>query len=173
MPFMVASLTDLVLFRHGKAVRPGEAPDDFSRGLTERGRSEARSQAEALRALGCLPDVALVSTALRACQTWDEAAPAFPATQARLNRQLYLATPDIYLDSARTAGAACVMVVAHDPGLHELACSLLRGNAASPQAQLLKAGLPTAGVVWFEADARVRSGWRLVRFLSPGASVPG
>jgi phosphohistidine phosphatase len=164
-------LQSLILLRHGKAVRPGEAPDDFARGLTQRGLDEARSQARALALLGLVPQVALVSTALRASQTWDQAAVELPGTTARLSRALYLASPDVYLHAARTAGAASVMVVAHDPGLHGLACSLLAGNPKTPEAMLLKAGLPTAGLAWFEADPAVRSGWRLQRFLSPGVTV--
>lgn len=167
-----AALRHLVLFRHGKAVRPEAAPDDFSRGLTERGRREARSQAAALAALGLVPEVALVSTALRASQTFDHAAPELPGIRLRPSRALYLAAPEVYRDAALAEGAASVMVVAHDPGLHGLACALLAGNPETPEALLLKAGLPTAGIVVFEVDAAVRSGWRLVRFLAPGVTVP-
>jgi phosphohistidine phosphatase len=168
---MSATLQNLILLRHGKAVRPGEAADDFSRGLTPRGQDEARAQARALAALGMVPQVALVSTALRATQTWDEASAELPATTARLSRLLYLASPDVYRHAAEAAGAASVMVVAHDPGLHELACALLAGNPKTPEAMLLKAGLPTAGLVWFESDPALKSGWRLKRFLSPGVTV--
>ena len=166
------ALQHLILFRHGKAVRPHEAPDDFSRGLTERGEREALAQAHQLVAAGLMPEVALVSTALRASQTWDCAAPAWPDTKVRLSRTLYLAAPDVYLEAAQAANVASCAVVAHDPGLHELACRLIKGGPATPEALLLRAGLPTAGLVWFQADPGARSGWRLVRFFAPGVTVP-
>ncbi len=165
-------LQHLILFRHGKAVRPHEAPDDFQRGLTGRGEREALAQAGRLVAAGLMPEVALVSTALRARQTFDCAAPAWPDTRVQLSRTLYLAAPDVYLEAALAADAASCVVVAHDPGLHELACRLIEDVPATPEALLLRAGLPTAGLVWFEADAAAPSGWRLVRFFAPGVTVP-
>jgi phosphohistidine phosphatase len=163
-------LTDLVLFRHGNAVRPHEAPDDFARALTERGVSESVAQASRLQGLGFRPDVALVSTALRASETWDQAARFFPGARPRLTRALYLASPDVYLDAARAAGAPCVIVVAHDPGLHDLSRTLMKGSADSAAGGgvgSLRDGFPTAGIAWFTLDPAARSGFALKAFLAP------
>jgi len=161
-------LTDLILFRHGKAVRPHEARDDFSRGLTPRGRLEAAAQAQRLKEAGCDLQVALVSSALRAAETWDACRLAFPDAQVHLSRQLYLAAPNIYLGAARTAKADRVMIVAHDPGLHELAQSLMKGDMGRDRGQTsLREHLPTSGVAWFCADPSASSGYKLRQFWAP------
>jgi phosphohistidine phosphatase len=121
-------LTDLILFRHGKAVRPHEARDDFSRGLTPRGRVQAAAQAVRLKQAGCDLQLALVSTALRAAETWDACQQAFPDAQVQMMRQLYLAAPSIYLNAAKSAKASRVLIIAHDPGLHDLARSFGEGR---------------------------------------------
>lgn len=161
-------LTDLILFRHGKALRPHEARDDFSRGLTPRGRLQAAAQAQRLQAAGCDLQVALVSTALRAAETWDACQQAFPDAQVHLSRQLYLAAPSIYLNAAKTAKAGRVMIVAHDPGLHELARSLMKGDMGQDRGQAaLREHLPTSGVAWFCADLTASSGYKLRQFWAP------
>jgi phosphohistidine phosphatase len=169
-------LRDLVLFRHGKAVRPHEAPDDYDRPLTARGVADSARQAGRLQALGCAPDVALVSTALRASQTWDQAARVFPRVAVRASRALYLAAPEVYLEGATAAKAAGVIVVAHDPGLHDLARRLMRGaenEDAGGGVRALRADFPTAGIAWFKADPSARSGFALHAFLDPEDDRPG
>lgn len=161
-------LTDLILFRHGKAVRPHEARDDFSRGLTPRGRLQAAAQASRLKEAGCDLQLALVSTALRAAETWDACRPAFPDAQVHLSRPLYLAAPSIYLNAAKTAKASRVMIIAHDPGLHELARSLMKGDTGQDRGQTsLREHLPTSGVAWFCADPEASSGFKLRQFWAP------
>jgi phosphohistidine phosphatase len=161
-------LTDLILFRHGKAVRPHEARDDFSRGLTPRGRLQAAAQARRLREAGCELDLALVSTALRAAETWDACQPAFPDAQVHLSRHLYLAAPNIYLNAAKTAKAKKVLIIAHDPGLHDLARSLMKGDPGQKAGQAsLREHLPTSGVAWFCADKTASSGFKLQQFWAP------
>jgi phosphohistidine phosphatase len=161
-------LSDLVLFRHGKAVRPNEARDDFERGLTESGRMDASAQAKRLRDAGFVPDLVIVSTALRAAQTWDEASQHFPDAPVRLTRALYLATPDVYLDAALSSNVTKVMLVAHDPGLHELARWFTKGlKGTSPQIDSLRSQLPTSGVAWFTADPAAKNGFALQQYFEP------
>ncbi|WP_395778825.1 SixA phosphatase family protein [Aquidulcibacter sp.] len=161
-------LTDLILFRHGKAVRQHEARDDFSRGLTPRGRVQAAAQAVRLKEAGCDLQLALVSTALRAAETWDACQLAFPETQVQMMRMLYLAAPNIYLNTAKSAKASRVMIIAHDPGLHELACSLMKGDTGLDRGQAdLREHLPTSGVAWFSADPSASSGFKLRQFWAP------
>jgi phosphohistidine phosphatase len=161
-------LTDLVLFRHGKAVRPHEARDDFERGLMSGGKVQASAQALRLKEAGFQPDIALVSTAFRAAQTWEEANVHFPDCLPRLTRTLYLAAPNVYLEAALTSGRAKVMVVAHDPGLHELARWFTKGQkGASPELDSLRVELPTSGIAWFTADDTARNGFKLKRYFEP------
>jgi phosphohistidine phosphatase len=161
-------LTDLILFRHGKAVRQHEARDDFSRGLTPRGRVQATAQAQRLREAGCDLQLVLASTALRAAETWDVCQLAFPDAQVQMSRMLYLAAPSIYLDAAKSAKASRVMIIAHDPGLHELACSLMKGDTGLDRGQAaLREHLPTSGVAWFIADPSTSTGFKLRQFWGP------
>jgi phosphohistidine phosphatase len=161
-------LTDLVLFRHGKAVRPHEARDDFERGLTAQGRIQAASQASLLKEAGFSPDIALVSTAFRAAQTWEEADNCFPDCRVRLTRTLYLASPDVYLETARAANKAKILIIAHDPGLHELARRFTRGlKGTNEQIDQLRRELPTSGIVWFSTDPSARNGFSLKQYFNP------
>jgi phosphohistidine phosphatase len=161
-------LTDLVLFRHAKAVRPHEARDDFERGLTAGGVDQAKAQGARLREAGFVPDVALVSTAFRAAQTWEAVAGLFPDTKVRLTRTLYLASPTVYLETAENVKATKVLLIAHDPGLHELARWFTKGlKGASPEIDSLRAELPTSGVAWFVADASTKNGFGLKQYFVP------
>ena len=161
-------LTDLILFRHGKAMRPHEARDDFSRGLTPRGRVQAAAQAQRLKEAGCDLQLALVSTALRAAETWDACCLSFPDAQVQMMRQLYLAAPSIYLNAAKSAKASRVMIIAHDPGLHDLARSLMKGDTGLDSGQAaLREHLPTSGLAWFIADPSTSSGFKLRQFWGP------
>jgi phosphohistidine phosphatase SixA len=88
----------------------------------------------------------------------------------RLSRAYYLASPDVYFEGAKAAGAARVMVVAHDPGLHELARALMKGapdGAADGGVGTLRDAFPTAGIAWFEINPAARSGFALRAFLAP------
>ncbi len=161
-------LTDLVLFRHGKAVRPHEARDDFERTLTPDGRVQAGAQALRLKQAGFRPDLALVSTAFRAAQTWEEANWCFPDCPSRLTRTLYLASPDVYLETAQAVNKSSVLIVAHDPGLHELARWFTKGlKGISSEVDQMRSELPTSGIAWFVADANARNGFALKRYLNP------
>ena len=64
-----------------------------------------------------------------------------------------------------------VMLIGHNPGMHELAVLLAGASAASEATSRLTAGFPTAALAefsvatqWQQLDA---AGTRLVRFLTP------
>ena len=75
----------LILFRHGKAEQESESGDDFDRKLAPRGERESAAMGAHLAELGLKPDLALVSSAARARETWAAAAPAFPGAEARFD----------------------------------------------------------------------------------------
>jgi phosphohistidine phosphatase len=150
----------LILLRHGKAERGSASGEDFERELVGRGASEAASTAYALKAQGFVPDVALVSSAARTRQTWAAAAPTFPRAEARFVEQLYhadAATIRRVVDEARVPGA--VMVVGHNPGLHELVIRLVAEQGDDPELMFrARRGFPTsaAAVFAFDGDGRPR-----------------
>jgi phosphohistidine phosphatase len=151
------------LLRHGKAESVSATGGDFDRRLTDRGRRDSALIGRALAEGGVRPDLALVSAAARALETWDEVSRAFPGVQAQIARGLYLAAPEQILAALDTASdELCVIVVGHNPGLHELALSL-----ALAQGETI-AGLetlPTAAAVVLEPNAApgAPGRWRLYR----------
>ncbi len=145
----------LILFRHGKAEAASASGDDFDRKLAPRGQAEAARMGERLAAEGWRPDVVLVSTAQRTRETWAAAAPFMPEAQARFEPELYLADTPVIRRIAEAAGAdaGTVMVVGHNPGLHELTLRLMiEGETAPDLFARAQRKFPTSAVALFEID---------------------
>jgi phosphohistidine phosphatase len=112
----------LALIRHAKSSWDHPGVDDHDRPLNERGLRDAPRMAARLAAEHPeLRGAALLSsTALRAATTADAFAAALGAT-VRLDERLYGATPRRIIELASARSEAAVIVVAHDPGLSDLA----------------------------------------------------
>jgi phosphohistidine phosphatase len=125
----------LVLLRHGKSAYP-DGLDDHERPLNERGRLEApiagRLLADSLADQGSRVserpgfDLALVSSAVRAQQTWALAAPHLVVHDQLTRSDLYLAERHELLEVVRAlpASAKRVILVGHNDGLEDLASAL-------------------------------------------------
>ena len=139
-------MTRLILFRHAKAERRADSGEDFDRVLTDRGRNDAALMGEALRGLGFSPDLALVSAAARTTGTWAAMATAFAQAKVEIRAELYDADAQTLLAAAKDAEASgTVMIVAHNPGLHEASYLLARSGVADAETMSrLRAGMPTA-----------------------------
>ena len=61
----------ITLIRHGKAEMPRVGGNDFERGLVRRGMQNAEAVGQFMQAHKMLPDLVLVSPALRARQTYE------------------------------------------------------------------------------------------------------
>ena len=155
---MGAPMQRLILFRHAKAERTSPTGEDFDRPLSPQGREDARLTGRALADAGYRPDLALVSAARRTIQTWEAAAVAFPQARVEIIRNLFNADSDTLLDAARSHAerAETLMLVAHNPGAHELA-SRLTTDAR------LDRGFPTSAAAVFELEAPDR--YRLAALL--------
>jgi phosphohistidine phosphatase len=156
----------LLLLRHAKAARPGDMAD-FDRPLTPAGRLDARAAGRTIAAGPSRPDLALVSPARRARETWDAVAQANPGLPHRLDRAIYDASAERLLALVRNlAEPAAVLVIGHNPGLAELA-GLLTGRdgdgLAFPPAALAVVALE--GTAW---DAVEAGRGRLERLILPG-----
>ena len=138
---------------------------DLERGLTDRGRRDAALMGRVLADAGFAPDLVLVSSARRACETWEEVAPAFPKAKVELSRGLYLASRDHLAHAVDAAGAAadCLMIVGHNPGLHELAVACA-GAAALDDSGILDS-FPTSAAAVFSRTGH--GGWSLERMMVP------
>ncbi len=157
-------MRQLVLLRHAKAAADSSTGEDVDRPLAPRGRADAPATAKALADAGADPQIVLVSTAKRTRETWELASPAFRPATVHFLDQLYLAPADMILRLAEEANAERVMVVAHNPGLHELAGRLAhRMNALESR---VRAKFPTAaGAIFARRDAT--SSWKLQDFITP------
>ena len=155
----------LILFRHAKAERKAESGEDFDRALTKRGRHDAELMGRVLAEAGFQVEAAVVSAAKRTRETWEQAGAAFPGAAVAHDRRLYEATPKTLLQAAEAElkRVDSVIVVAHNPGLQELAIALLReGGASAADLARVQAGFPTAAMAAFAVSGEgAMSGARL------------
>jgi phosphohistidine phosphatase len=138
----------LLLLRHAKTERDASTGRDHDRALEETGRFDANAVGTALAKSGLVPDLALVSTAKRAVETWDLVAPhLLPRPKTRIEAELYGATPRALLDAVRGVDSKVrqLMIVAHNPGLHEFALGLVAEDQTG-DLDLLRNNLPTGAV---------------------------
>lgn len=146
----------LILMRHGKAEQHAASGGDFERALAPRGQNDAAVMAQVLAQAGLAPDLALVSSARRTRETWEAAASAFLGARSEQRRDLYHAEAQDVLAAIRDASPdrGTVMVVGHNPGLHELALRLALGGPLEPaMLARLRSKFPTATVAVFSIDA--------------------
>jgi phosphohistidine phosphatase len=117
----------LHLLRHAKS--SWDEPDlpDHERPLAPRGERAAGKIAEHVHREGIAPELVLCSTALRARQTLAALLPALPGeAEIRLEDGLYGAGASQVLERVREVdeSVGSVLVVGHNPTLHELAVAL-------------------------------------------------
>lgn len=172
----------LSLLRHAKSSWDDPGLSDFDRPLAARGRDAAprvgqwmgQWMAQWTAQTGAVPDLVLCSTARRTRETLDLIAPflrvhppvvfeegLYHAEAPALLRRLQGLQPPV-----RHA-----LLIGHNPGLHELALTLI-GEADAAELRALSAKLPTAG---FAALVTGGSTWsslrsrscRLAAFMTP------
>ena len=169
----------LILFRHAKAERRAASGEDYDRDLAERGVADAVIMGRVLAERGHAPDLALVSGAVRTRATWAALSSAFPGARMEVDEDLYnapaarlIAAARSKADSAASAETGCIIVIAHNPGLHEAALQLLAaGGAGAAETYQLRQGMPTAtaGVFDMSSEAPRLLDWLLARDFGGGA----
>lgn len=146
----------LHLLRHAKSSW-NEEVDDHERRLSRRGRDEAaRVGARLPEAIGPL-DLVLCSTARRARETMDLVLPGFsPAPRMAIEDGLYLASMNRLLIrlSRLDERDGSVLLIGHNPGLHELALALAASDSPRYEA-LADSKFPTA----VRASFTLADGW--------------
>jgi phosphohistidine phosphatase len=169
----------LMLLRHAKTENVAPSGRDLDRRLDNRGRDDAAMLGGWIAGHPAFfPDLVLVSHAVRARQTWEIAWEAMkdraPEPQVETGPELYGADPSKLLRSIRSASELDprrLMLVGHNPGMHELALALA-GSGDDGGRKALADNLPTSGLAVFDfdvddwADVAFRRG-RLVLFVSP------
>ena len=128
-------MRDLLLMRHAEAAPRAMDGTDFDRPLTASGRTAADRAAERLREAAPRPQLLLCSPARRALQTAERVSAqlGLAATVLHAEPRIYLATSLALARVIAELGGrhACVLVVAHNPAISELAHALQPAPARS------------------------------------------
>lgn len=159
----------LILTRHAKSDWDDPDLSDHDRPLNPRGQADAPKIAAWLRGKGHIPGQALVSSAVRAQETWAGIAPELrhpvPMTT---EPKLYHAEAETILSHLRKAQEPTVMVIGHNPGIGEFAHRIVDEPADHPRF----IDYPTAAtlVAAFPGDDWSTVDWwsgRVVDFIVP------
>jgi phosphohistidine phosphatase len=174
----------LMLLRHAKTERDSPTGNDRDRRLNARGHDDAPALGRYLAAHRMLPHCVLVSPATRARETWDLVKDELPSTPPHhIVQELYGADTAELLHIVRIAPQLAerasidrLMIVGHNPGLHEFALALSFAGAKSAKVDAsyhaLTDNLPTTGLALISfaiddwADVSFGRG-RLERLISP------
>jgi phosphohistidine phosphatase len=164
----------LLLLRHAKAERPRPGAEDPDRVLAPRGREDAPKLGAFMVRHALVPERVIVSTAKRARETWDLVASAIAKRPPVVfDERIYEAASQAILKVVKECEPKVhtLLVVGHNPGLHELAALLIASGNLEAR-QRLNEKFPTAGlvVIDFALDewARLHAhAGRLDHFVSP------
>jgi phosphohistidine phosphatase len=163
----------LLLLRHAKSSRDDPKLADLDRALNKRGRRASSAMRKAMLELGLTPDLVLVSPSRRTLETLAALEPWDDTPLVEQVETLYLASLPQLLGILRGVNETVrsVMLIGHNPGLHELAMLLGATSAANEVSSRLAGGFPTAALAEFSVATQWRqldaAGSRLVRFLTP------
>jgi phosphohistidine phosphatase len=168
-------MRQLLLLRHAKSSWDDKALPDQDRPLNARGRHAAARVRQAMLDLGLAPDMVMLSPSRRTRETLAALEPWDETPLIETIDKLYLASLPQLLAALRGVPETVrsVMLIGHNPGLHELAMALVgpRGERGSEAVERLAAGYPTAALAefgvagpWGQLDI---GGGRLIRFLRP------
>lgn len=162
--------------RHAKSSWDDPQLTDHDRPLNARGRAGVVTMRASMEALGLTPDIVLVSPSRRTLQTLELLEPWDDMPLVEVIEGLYLATSAQLLQVLHGVAetARSVLLLGHNPGLHELALHLVgpqEMNLANEQTRRLQGGYPTGALTEFAIpgpwQALDEGGGRLVRFVAP------
>ncbi|MFL9823508.1 SixA phosphatase family protein [Rhodoplanes sp. SY1] len=164
----------LILLRHTKADPAAAGISDHARPLNARGLAAADLIGAYMARHHLVPDAVVCSTAQRTRDTWARVAQQLgdpPA--ATFERRVYEAPAQRLLATVRAVPdeAHAVLMVGHNPGLQELATTLIATGDVEER-ERLREKLPTGGLIVIDfavdtwTDVHPRGG-RLDRFVTP------
>jgi phosphohistidine phosphatase len=142
----------LWVLRHAKSSWDQPGLPDADRPLAPRGRRAAEVLAAHLAASEIRPTVVLCSSSLRTRETLAAILPALgDALKIRIERALYGADAAQLLDQLRQVSnkASSAMLIAHNPGIQDLALALAAGG---PALAGLREKFPTGALATLELD---------------------
>jgi phosphohistidine phosphatase len=164
----------LMLLRHAKAEKAEPGMSDQARRLNGRGKNDASVIGAYMARHGLIPDLVLVSPAERTRQTWERvAAELSKPPRVLYEDRLYNAGAEAIIALVKKTAPAVrtLLVVGHNPGLHEAARRLIASGDVEAR-ERLNEGLPTSGLVVIDFAAKDwrnlhPHGGRFERFVSP------
>lgn len=166
----------IFLLRHGKADPNRTQAGDEARALTKRGQADAQAIGAYLDQITDEIDCVLCSSAVRTRQTLDALnAGVLRTADVHFDQSLYLAPYPVLVRSlqALNENYASVLVIGHNPGLHELGCALIKPSLTAA-ANAIAVHFPTCALAhieaacetWFEVSAGCGD---LAHFITPSA----
>lgn len=120
----------LYVLRHAKSDWGDASLRDFDRPLNGRGRKSAKAMGRELRERGLTPDLVLLSPSARTTETLARVEEGFGASFEKVEESsIYLAENEALVALIRNAPAKSerLMIVGHNPGMHELVLLLANG----------------------------------------------
>jgi phosphohistidine phosphatase len=129
----------LMLLRHAKSDWSSPGMPDRERPLNARGATDARTMSVYLAHHALIPDRILCSPAQRTRQTAEAIVQGWPkAAEIAYSDRLYEATPETIISLIRAVAAEVqgLLVIGHNPGLHEAARMLIAAGDIEPRERL-------------------------------------
>lgn len=175
-----ATMKELFFLRHAKASRDDPTLDDHDRPLAARGKRDARTMGEHMRAQGYSPEHILCSSALRTRDTLALIEPLLSKPrETHIESALYLASERTLMKrlQALDDSVSSAMLIGHNPGIEALVLHLARKNGAAAERKLrerIEEKFPTAAlaVLHFSGphwSALAAGAGRLVAVVRPRA----
>jgi Phosphohistidine phosphatase SixA len=154
----------LMLLRHAKSAWDNLELSDHDRPLAPRGMRGAKQMGRYIGHHQLWPQRVLCSSATRALDTFELVeqhwgTPDQGRVEVTIDRSLYLCGVDGFMKRIQQITSACdrLMIVAHNPDLHDLALALTHANQRdTPPMQKLRHKFPTAALTI--ADLKI-SNW--------------
>jgi phosphohistidine phosphatase len=152
----------LMVLRHASSEKAEPGMRDFDRALKECGRKDAAKMGAYMAHHALLPDRVILSPARRARETWEHVSKALSALPpVDYDNRLYEGGPDAILGLIKEndPSVRSLLIVGHNPGLHEIARQLIAAGDVEARERLNEA-LPPAGLVIIDFPV---DEWRKVR----------
>lgn len=153
-------MATLLLLRHAQAATVS-IDGDSARPLNDRGRRDAETLGAWLRAADLRPDDVYCSPACRARETWQCVATRLAVTpRVAVESLIYDAGADAMLSliASSPPDSDCVMLIGHNPTLHQVAF-MLTGSGNAAVIDRLTTGFPPCTL----AELQFADGWSAVR----------
>ncbi|MCF6291887.1 MAG: histidine phosphatase family protein [Robiginitomaculum sp.] len=125
----------LLLIRHAKAASYGLVPGDHGRPLSDKGERQTQVLAQQMLVAKVIPDLMLVSSAMRTMQTCEGLLNVFGEIPIKSEEQLYLASAEKIEKQIWLAGEGIntLAIIGHNPGIAMATWNFLQAGTGHQQ----------------------------------------